>query len=139
MLEFLGIEIDTREGHMCFRLPPHKLVKTLSKIKAFMCDYKSQGVCSAAVLASLIGNLAWCASVVQGGRVFLRSMCHTLAPAFVDAKGQPWTFKGAEDIRLGREFWIDLNWWSFHLVTRNHLKIVSDPMRRLELGSDASD
>ena len=88
VLEFLGVQIDTREGHMCFRLPASKLLSTLAKIKAFS-EREERGWCPAADLASLVGSLSWCTAVVQGGRVFMRNMHTALAPAFVDAHGCP--------------------------------------------------
>ena len=140
VLEFLGVEIDTREDHMCFRMPPRKVVSTLRLINGFLAR-EHVGWCAAAELAHLVGSLAWSAAVVQGGRVFLRSMYDTLAPAFIDMKGKPWVTRGAAPIRLTPAFWSDVRWWACHLISRNHMPIKWSHhlTPTVEMGSDASD
>lgn len=100
---FLGIEICSTK--MQLSLPQGKLDELRSELEAFMQRKRA----SKQQLQSLAGKLNWAASVVYGGRVFLRHIINAFC------KLQHKTHK----IRLSHETHQDIAWWHRFLETFN--------------------
>jgi hypothetical protein len=72
-ITFLGVELDSVA--MCKCLPEEKLEKVRQALTLFQARKRA----SKLQLQSLAGLFAWCAQVVQGGRVFLRRLLDVIA------------------------------------------------------------
>jgi hypothetical protein len=139
---FLGIEIDTRPEHFCFRLPVKKTLAVLAELDRFLL-MKSSGVteCEAAELAGLVGRLAFANNVIPGAQLFLRDLYDALSAAFVCYNhGKPWVKWGAKPVAFTVHMWDDVAWWREHLVHRNHWSINPRSHLRgmIRAGTDAS-
>jgi hypothetical protein len=139
---FLGIEIDTRPEHFCFRLPAKKTLAVLSELDSFL-QMRDKGAveCEASALAGLVGRLAFANNVIPGAQLFLRDLYDALAAAFVCYNhGKPWVRWGAKPIPFTTYMWDDVEWWRAHLVQRNHWGINPRSHLRgmVRAGTDAS-
>lgn len=72
-ITFLGIELDSLS--MMLRLPQDKLCALHQELQSFLNRKRA----SKRQLQSLAGRLSWAASVVKGGRVFLRRIFNKIA------------------------------------------------------------
>ena len=107
-LVFLGIEIDS--GKMELRLSNDKLVSLKHELALFSCRTRA----SKKQLQSLIGKLNWAASVVYGGRVFLRNLINAMAKLKSDS----------HKVRLRAELLTDIYWWLTFMSTFNCKSII---------------
>jgi hypothetical protein len=103
VLVFLGIEIDSTL--MQLSLPIDKLNGLKHELDTFMERTRA----SKQQLQSLAGKLNWAASVVYGGRVFLRRIIN----AFCKLQHK------SHKIRLSRDIRQDISWWHEFLDTFN--------------------
>ena len=102
-LVFLGIQLDTIEMTMC--IPYSKLMQIKEELALFSTWRRA----SKRQLQSLIGLLNWAASVVFGGRVFLRRLIDVLR-----------TLNGKKDrLRLSAEILEDIQWWITYINNFN--------------------
>ena len=139
---FLGVEIDTRPEHYCFRLPVKKTLGVLAELDKFL-QLHSDGAtsCDAAALAGLVGRLAFANNVVPGAQLFLRDLYDALSAAFVCySHGKPWVRWGAKPVPFTDYMWDDIRWWRAHLAQRNHWRINPQAHLRgmIKAGTDAS-
>ena len=95
-LTVLGIELDSE--NLQARLPKDKF----DKITALLEAWSHKRFCKRKDLESLIGHLQHACKVVPQGRSFLRRMINLLCAFRRDD----------HPIRLNREFFLDLNWWT---------------------------
>ena len=140
---WLGVEVDTREGHECFRLPWSKVSKLQEELRQFKVDYgqTDNEWCEPLRLAQVIGRCCFAANVVKGGDTFLRRTYDRLKYACIDWKtGEVFRVWGQEPIQLDTEFWEDLRWWELNLFARNYfpMQVEGDVRCSLEGYSDAS-
>lgn len=94
-ITFLGIELDSIE--MTLRLPQDKLDLLRQELKSFL----NRNRASKRQLQSLAGRLSWAASVVRGGRVFLRRIFNKISMLR----------HGSHRTQLSTEVRQDINWW----------------------------
>jgi len=113
-ITFLGIEVDSIA--MELRLPGDKLKVLREELDRFA----NLNRASKKQLQSLTGKLAWSASVVHGGRVFLRRLFDAIASLKRDS----------HRIRLRAELLADINWWKTFITTFNGKSIIlrDDPV-----------
>jgi hypothetical protein len=113
-ITFLGIEICSVQ--MQLRLPQGKLAELSTELSSFM----SRSRASKRQLQSLAGKLNWAASVVYGGRVFLRR----IIDAFCKLKHK------MHKIRLSLDIQEDIAWWHRFMATFNgkSLLLHKDPI-----------
>ena len=107
---FLGIEIDS--DTMELRLPHGKLVS----IKQELSFFASLKRASKKQLQSLVGKLNWAASVVHGGRVFLRRLINVICSLKHDS----------HRARLRADVMADIYWWATFLDSFNGKSIILD-------------
>ena len=107
---FLGIEIDSL--NMCLRLPDDKLYQIRNELSLFLTRKRA----SKKQLQSLAGKLNFCASVVFGGRVFLRRIIDSIN----SLKAENHKVKLTEGIRA------DISWWQSFMSTFNGKSLLLD-------------
>ena len=107
---FLGIEIDSL--NMCLRLPDDKLYQIRDELLLFHTRKRA----SKKQLQSLAGKLNFCASVVFGGRVFLRRIIDSINLL----KAENHKMKLTEGIRA------DISWWQSFMSTFNGKSMLLD-------------
>ena len=107
---FLGIEIDS--VNMCMRLPNAKLDQIRTELSLF----ENRKRASKKQLQSLAGKLNFCASVVFGGRVFLRRIIDSINLL----KGDNHKIKLTASIRA------DISWWQSFMSTFNGKSMLLD-------------
>lgn len=96
--KYLGVIIDLDK--LKFRLPKEKLDKTLATVNSVLqCIW-----CSRKTLERLTGLLAHCATLVKGGRTFIRRLYCLLKASM-----------GKKRVRLSDIYRCDLMWWSSFL------------------------
>ena len=95
-ITFLGIELDSIS--MTLRLPEEKLLLLRQELQSSLSRHRF----TKRQLQSLAGRLSWAASVVKGGRVFLRRIFNTIRVLR----------HNAHRVRLSAEARKDLIWWS---------------------------
>jgi hypothetical protein len=105
---FLGIEIDSETLEL--RLPADKL----SALKVELQAFKTRVRASKKQLQSLVGKLNFAASVVYGGRVFLRNIINTIG-----VLKQDW-----HKARLGGDLLADIQWWLAFMETFNGKSVI---------------
>ena len=139
---FLGIGIDTRPEHFCFRLPVNKTLAVLAELDKFL-GMLAEGAteCEAAALAGLVGRLAFANNVVPGAQLFLRDLYDALSAAFVCySHGKPWVRWGSKPVPFTSYMWDDVRWWRTHLTQRSHWSISPRSHLRgmVKAGTDVS-
>ena len=107
---FLGIEIDSNT--MELRLSDKKLVSIKQELAAFAGLKRA----SKKQLQSLVGKLNWAASVVHGGRVFLRRLINVICSLKHDS----------HRARLRADVMADVYWWATFLSSFNGRSIILD-------------
>lgn len=109
-ITFLGIELDSIS--MTLRLPEEKLLLLRHELQSSL----SRNRFSKRQLQSLAGRLSWAASVVKGGRVFLRRIFNTIRMLR----------QNNHRVRLNSEVRKDLLWWSNFISTFNGRSTILD-------------
>ena len=102
-ITFLGIELDSKE--MCLRLPQDKLGIFREELQSFL----SRKRATKRQLQSLAGRLSWAASVVKGGRVFLRRIFNKISLLR----------HGSHRTILSFDVHQDIMWWYHFMQTFN--------------------
>jgi hypothetical protein len=120
-ITFLDIEINSVTMHIS--LPSNKL----SELKAEIADFMLRQRASKRQLQSLAGNLKWAASVVYGGRVFLRCIIN----AFCALKHK------SHKMRLSWDIKQDIAWWHRFLDTFNGKSLLLHLTPITSLSTDA--
>jgi hypothetical protein len=142
VFSWLGVEVDLRKGHMCFRLPGTKLRSIRNALDKFYDEYIDKRFCSPLALATLVGRLAFCSQVLSGGKAFLRRLYDKIKFASIDWRtGEVLKVWGNKPIPLDEEVWDDVTWWRKNVMLRNHTAMFPDSETRcvLSAGTDASD
>ncbi|PJE78159.1 hypothetical protein CI610_02909 [invertebrate metagenome] len=120
-LTFLGIEIDS--ATMSTRLPDAKLLALREELASFSSKLRA----SKKQLQSLAGKLNWAASVIYGGRCFLRRILNAIC-----------TLKHkAHKIRLVGEIRQDIDWWLQFMSTFNGKSFLLDKRPITDIHTDA--
>ncbi|MES9882075.1 MAG: reverse transcriptase domain-containing protein [Sedimenticola sp.] len=107
---FLGIELDSVE--MALRLPDEKLGQLTSELRMFL----SRKRASKRQFQSLAGRLSWAASVVRGGRVFLRRIFNQIGLLKHNSHRAQLSVSVKQDLR----------WWHDFLRTFNGRSMLLD-------------
>ena len=107
-LTFLGIEIDSNT--MELRLPDDKL----EALKHELAVFSSLTRVNKKQLQSLVGKLNWAASVVYGGRVFLRNLINAISSLKQDY----------HKVRLRANALADINWWMTFMESFNGKSVI---------------
>ena len=81
---WLGIEIDTREGHACFRVGASRIARMEFEMAQFYTDYRSASHCDPRRLASLIGRCGFLSQIVPDGHVHMRRLYDVSKFATID-------------------------------------------------------
>ena len=78
-------------------------------------------------LAKLLGHLVFASQVVPGGRTYMQGMLSAFGGFEVDwHRGRVKVKNGIWGlVPLSREWWLDIEWWSDHLETRNYVSFES--------------
>lgn len=109
-ITFLGIELDSIA--MTLRLPEEKLLQLRQELQGSL----SRNRFTKRQLQSLAGRLSWAASVVKGGRVFLRRIFNTIRMLR----------QNTHRVRVNSEVRKDLLWWSSFISTFNGRSVILD-------------
>ena len=109
-ITFLGIELDSIA--MTLRLPEEKLLQLRKELQGSL----SRNRFTKRQLQSLAGRLSWAASVVKGGRVFLRRIFNTIRMLR----------QNTHRVRVNSEVRMDLLWWSSFISTFNGRSVILD-------------
>ena len=107
---FLGIELDSI--NMTLRLPHDKLDLLRLELQSFLNRKRA----SKRQLQSLAGRLSWAASVVRGGRVFLRRIFNQIAVLR----------HGSHRAQLSYDARQDISWWHQFMQTFNGKSTLLD-------------
>ena len=102
-ITFLGVELNSID--MTLSLPPEKIESFRQELKSFLNRKRA----SKRQLQSLAGRLSWAASVVKGGRVFLRRIFNKIAMLR----------HGSHRAQLSAEVRQDISWWFQFIQTFN--------------------
>ena len=94
-ITFLGVELNSID--MTLSLPPEKIQVFRQELQSFLNRKRA----SKMQLQSLAGRLSWAASVVKGGRVFLRRIFNKIAMLR----------HGSHRAQLSAETRQDIRWW----------------------------
>ena len=151
-IEFLGLLLCNFEGHRCIALTEKRQQKLKKMIAEWLArkpalgrsrtrEHSELGV-EPVELAQLLGHLVFASQVVPGGRTYMQNMLSSFGGLEVDWKhGRVRPKRGAWDlVRLARQFWIDLEWWSDHLESRNCISLEKTELcEAMITGTDASD
>ena len=122
-ITFLGVELDSVA--MTLRLPDEKLLTLKQELQGSL----RRNQFTKRQLQSLAGRLSWAASVVRGGRVFLRRIFNTIRMLR----------HNAHRVRVTPGVRKDLLWWSNFIDTFNGRSTLLD-QRPIEcVFSDACD
>ena len=122
-ITFLGVELDSVA--MALRLPDEKLLSLKQELQGSL----RRNRFTKRQLQSLAGRLSWAASVVRGGRVFLRRIFNTIRMLR----------HNAHRVRVTPGVRKDLLWWSNFIDTFNGRSTLLD-QRPIEcVFSDACD
>ena len=145
-LEFLGLLLCNVEGHRCIALTEKRQMKLRTMIDEWLLeepDGEEVTKVKPVDLAKLLGHLVFASQVVPGGRTYMQNMLSSFKGLEVDWKhGRVRPRRGEwQLISLAAEFWIDLNWWSDHLNSRNCKMIIAEHQLcdAMITGTDASD
>ena len=122
-ITFLGIELDSVK--MTLRLPEEKLLALREELRSSL----SRNRFTKRQLQSLAGRLSWAASVVKGGRVFLRRIFNTIRALR----------HNAHRVRVTSEVRKDLLWWSNFVGSFNGRSTLLDRLPIECVFSDASN
>ena len=140
---WLGIELDTRLGHECFRLPGSRIEAMEEELRQFYVDHAHSSTCEPLRLAALVGRCGFMSQIVEGGRQHLRRLYDELRYAVIDwTTGDVLRCWGSEPIPLTDALWSDLDWWLLNARYVNHTNMkLGDKYVNLFLdgGTDASD
>ena len=109
-ITFLGIELDSVS--MMLRLPQEKLLLLRQELQSSL----SRKRFTKRQLQSLAGRLSWAASVVKGGRVFLRRIFNTIRLLK----------HTTHRVRINTEIRSDLLWWSRFIASFNGRSAILD-------------
>ena len=109
-ITFLGIELDSID--MTLRLPEEKLLALKEELQGSL----SRNRFTKRQLQSLAGRLSWAASVVKGGRVFLRRIFNTISMLR----------HSTHRVRITAEVRKDLLWWSNFISSFNGKSTLLD-------------
>ena len=109
VITFLGVEIDTVKDLLS--LPKKKICEFESLVN----DILSKKRISLKKLQSLAGKLNWAASVVRGGRTYLRRILDMMRPLK----------QSRHKLIISNEMRKDLVWWSTYLHTFNGKKFLT--------------
>lgn len=122
-LTFLGVQIDSVEGY--FLLPPEKLFEFHTLVKATL----ELSRISLKQLQRLAGKLNWAASVVRGGRLYLRRILDLMRPM------QHHRHKA----KLSSAMRDDLHWWDQFLLVFNGKALFRTCRSKLHIYTDSSN
>lgn len=111
-ITFLGIELDSVK--MALRLPEEKLLALKEELQGSL----GRNRFTKRQLQSLAGRLSWAASVVKGGRVFLRRIFNTIGALR----------HNAHRVRITSEVRKDLLWWSNFISSFNGRSALLDQL-----------
>jgi hypothetical protein len=81
---WLGIEIDTRTGHSCFRVVASRILQMEEEFAQFYQDYQGKEEFDPQRLASLIGRCGFLSQVVPDGNTHMRRLCDLMKFASVN-------------------------------------------------------
>ena len=109
-ITFLGIELNSIS--MTLSLPEEKLLLLKQELQSSL----SKNRFTKRQLQSLAGRLSWAASVVKGGRVFLRRIFNTIRMLR----------HNAHRVRISSDVRKDLLWWSSFISTFNGRSTLID-------------
>ena len=144
-LEFLGLLLCNVEGHRCIALTESRQRKLRKMIDDWMERRRTAGGVVKAPpveIAKLLGHLVFASQVVPGGRTYMQNMLSVFEGLEIDWKhGRVRPKRGVWDlVALKEDFWIDLEWWSDHLESRNCVQ-MNEPQfcEAVVSGTDASD
>ena len=144
-MEFLGLLLCNVDGARCIALGEERQQKLLSMLEEWAARRPEIGSTlkvTPVEVARLLGHLVFASQVVPGGRTYMQGMLSTFGGLEVDWQhGRVRARHGQWDlVELAEGFWLDVEWWSDHLASRNCVPI--DAPRRCEAmvaGTDASD
>jgi hypothetical protein len=139
---WLGIEIDTRLGHGCFRVTASRVKQMETEMQEFREMYAGKDVCSPRQLASIIGRCGFLSQIIPDGNVHMRRLYDVMKYASVNwVTGEVISMWGAEPVPLTAGLWRDLEWWHKNLRYRNHTPLFmhETSWKIILMGTDASD
>ena len=110
---------------MSLRLPEEKLFILKQELQSSLCKTRF----TKRQLQSLAGRLSWAASVVKGGRVFLRRIFNPIRMLW----------HNAHRVRVSHDLKKDLIWWSTFIDTFNGRSMLIDQCPIECVFTDASD
>ena len=122
-ITFLGIELDSIK--LALLLPEEKLLALKEELQGSL----GRNRVTKRQLQSLAGPLSWAASVVKGGRVFLRRIFNTIGALK----------HNAHRVRITSEVRKDLLWWSKFFSSFNGRSTLLDQLPIECVFSDACD
>lgn len=110
IITFLGVELDSI--CMSLRLPHDKLMSIREELQGFINRKRT----TKRQLQSLAGKLSWAASVVRGGRVFLRRIFNQIGKLKC----------GYHRVLITSDIRSDIAWWLQLMVTFNGKSLLLD-------------
>ena len=146
VMEFLGVLLVNTPKHQCFAVTRSRQERLTALLSSWAARRpKKPGATVLAEpreLASLIGQLGFCSSVVPNGRTYLQAMSSQFKGLTIDwVRGVVRSVASRwQRIELGGGFWRDLHWWTTALQRQNCRPMnvaVGGPVA--VVGTDASD
>ena len=143
VIEWLGLLLDARAGsEVSMRLPESKRKRYLGELRELHVVYRVQKDVPARLLAGVIGRLNFAARVVPGGMIHMARMWDRFRGVLVDwGRGRVEVVGGVRNIKLTREFWLDVEWWFERLRREACVLLVrgADNSWEARAGTDGSD
>jgi len=144
VMEFLGLLLCNVPGLRCMALTESREAKLMAMISEWTATRPSDGgelEVDPTELARLLGNLVFASQVVPGGRTAMMAMLASFKGLVVDwrqgrvkAKDGKWA-----RMRIGADFWLDLEWWADHLQNRVCVPLLPEVAGEAVVGgTDAS-
>ena len=122
-ITFLGLIIDNITK--CLRLPNDKV----DNIRALLLSFKDKKRASLHQLQCLVGKLAFCSRVVQGGRIYLQRILDIMRPLR----------HKHHKVKLSADFRADIQWWLSYMGSKNFKPFARFFTKSFYIETDASN
>ena len=148
VIEFLGMLLSNGpSGTRCIGLTRSRQEGLRARLDDWLArrpgDGEDLAVADPRELAVLLGHLVFASQVIPHGRTYMQAMLSSFTGLEVEwRRGKVRPVRGEwREMRLGRGFWRDLDWWDAQLEINNCLPIETPALAgaAVQAGTDASD
>ena len=135
---WLGLEFDTRAGHMKIRYPPDKRDSLLADLRAFRHAHSAPGArVSRKTLSSLVGRVSFASAAIRNGRTYTRRLYQSLHRHASHLTIHQRIHMLGTTV-LDADFFDDLDWWISTLPSCPGVSLHTPDLPRFKIFGDAS-